>query len=101
MNRCPRQLVGKPCQVEAFMLGEIDEKCACQSRLNDHSATWRDEDGTEFVMWERYNAHGEEPLEMLTRAREDGLHVAITTESVWYPGHTVARSVSRPTDDRT
>lgn len=87
-DRCPLVLVDRQCRADANLLGETDEKCLCQSRLNDHGARWRDSRGDVFVLWEPYGAFDYELMHVFAEAMEDGLRVEVTT-SVWYPGRAI------------
>lgn len=94
-DRCPRRLVGKR---------HRERDCWCNDHLNDHAATWRDNEANRhqrFVLWEPYGAHGEALTEVIAAAREDGIRVHIDA-SVWNPdgrGTVGIRFTAAPLDD--
>ena len=79
---CPRRLVSR---------AHLEEKCWCCSRLNDHGRRYRaTRDDRPVVLWEPYNAYGEELAAVLAAAAADGLRVSLTGASPWNPGSTFA-----------
>lgn len=83
---CPLRLVGKRCRGYT--------RCWCTHNgdhyhgLNDHGATWIDNKGSKFVLWEPYAAGGCALAEVIRAAAEDGIEVRIKS-SVWNPPSTV------------
>lgn len=83
---CPLRLVGKRCRGYT--------RCWCTHNgdyyhgLNDHGATWIDNKGSKFVLWEPYTAGGCALAEVIRAAAEDGIEVRIKS-SVWNPPSTV------------
>lgn len=88
-HRCPRSLAGKKCR-NGYDYGS----CWCLNQLNDHAATYTDDGGRRFVLWEPYGAGGEQLAELTATARQDGLSVWITS-SVWNPPWTVGIRIAR------
>ena len=87
---CPRRLVRRHCR-----RGE----CWCLSHLNDHGATWTVADRSDeplrqvanrMVVWEPYQANGEDLAEVIAAAERDGLMVMVSTDSAYLPGSTLA-----------
>lgn len=82
-GRCPRRLVGR-----GHRTGE--RGCWCRTRLNDHGATWADEQGRRAVVWQPYDADGVELAAVVFQAEADGLDVMVTGASPHYPGGSFA-----------
>jgi hypothetical protein len=86
---CPLKLVGKRCRrFDCWCEFECSSPNFRFQRLNDHGATWRDEFGTRFVLWEPFGVDFDDLTELATAARQDGLAVRLIG-SVYYPMRTV------------
>jgi len=81
IRSCPRQLAGK----------QHRPGCWCSSRLNDHGRRYQTvRDGTPVVLWEPYDAAGDELAEVIAAAAVDGITVNVSGASPWNPGATFA-----------
>jgi hypothetical protein len=77
-GRCPRGLTPRrSCK---------GPSCWCMTRLNDHSATYRDDSGRKLVVWAPYEITDLEEFGVLSYyADSDGLELAITGCSPYSP----------------
>ena len=93
---CPLILVGKRC-LSRRPGTRFD--CPCGTirrgndhpgyyRLNDHGATWRDEHGTRFILWEPYGADADDVADLAAAFKPYSITVDIIG-SVYYPMRTV------------
>jgi hypothetical protein len=94
---CPLKLVGKRCRKEDCWCGSLlfDSRFAA---LNDHGATWRDNYGTRFVLWEPYGAYVDDLIALEGIAHRDALTVRIVG-SVYYPMRTIGIAFTPATAD--
>lgn len=69
--------------------GEIDDDMGVSMLLFDHPRVWWDESHRPVLTLEPYCAHGEELAELVRMFNARGLQVDISTESVYWPGHTI------------
>src|SRR6187397_657898 len=72
-SRCPRSLLPRrSC---------TGPGCWCNTRMNDHAATYRTTRGELVVLWQPYQVHPEDLAEVATSARADGLDLHLSGQS--------------------